>query len=763
MKLAKIAGLFVPDTRHISFVINNVYRGVHLEVEPVDGDFFDRRDLGDGPFYKAVNHGARFAPPQYCEYFPYYYEPQSVTPSATDTLGARIAFMQFAHPDIIQSHLSDIVDITNLIKHFALMYCIKNTDGMTKNYFVYQGEDEKYILVPWDCDATFGNDWQGIYVGGANAMTIWTLTNQGIFQRLISVPEYHSAYEEEVDYLATIGFDSLSQIALDVWNEIRNDAYQDTFKIGSNEEFDEEFQVLIEFMNERGLALANLDWFHRIDAQRYSVYPVYISDLTDTVHFEIEVEASAYSCWLKLDDSLGCHSYSMNDLGINGDSLAGDLIFTLETDLTGLSPPIYYSFSTQANPNEAYLTPPAGNMQLMLYPVSLPVIQLNSNPPQMGEISIGPFWWESASHTSFVGLRNTTDRDIDLSGCIVKIGQGHRLLILRELSVLSPGDTLFISNHKELSPTLLPQAFSTGNLYFVPEVGDTVYLETSGEQYLSSAIVDTIMLIGEIQSNVVINEINYHCDEDFEAGDWVEIYVVSGTVNLHNWKLKDSRENHTFTIPLDIILEEGDYFVLANDTSDFRECFPEVTQVVGNWGFGFGAGGDIVRLFNSQNCLVDIVAFDDDNPWPEEPDGDGPSLELISPLLPNYNYENWEASEEPFAHGSPGMVNSNYNFVNDYFNSVLSGFSLLGVYPNPFNSNIHLKYRVDRPGRIQLTIYDVLGRSVRNLHSYFSTAGEKEIIWDGRNDQAEIVSSGIYFLDTEFYNQKSLRKVVLIR
>jgi flagellar hook assembly protein FlgD len=87
----------------------------------------------------------------------------------------------------------------------------------------------------------------------------------------------------------------------------------------------------------------------------------------------------------------------------------------------------------------------------------------------------------------------------------------------------------------------------------------------------------------------------------------------------------------------------------------------------------------------------------------------------------------------------------------------------LGVYPNPFNSNIHLKYRVDRPGRIQLTIYDVLGRSVRNLHSYFSTAGEKEIIWDGRNDQAEIVSSGIYFLDTEFYNQKSLRKVVLIR
>ena len=41
-------------------------------------------------------------------------------------------------------------------------------------------------------------------------------------------------------------------------------------------------------------------------------------------------------------------------------------------------------------------------------------------------------------------------------------------------------------------------------------------------------------------------------------------------------------------------------------------------------------GGDQVRLFNSNNSLIDFVEYDDKNPWPECADGNGGTLELIN-------------------------------------------------------------------------------------------------------------------------------------
>ena len=39
--------------------------------------------------------------------------------------------------------------------------------------------------------------------------------------------------------------------------------------------------------------------------------------------------------------------------------------------------------------------------------------------------------------------------------------------------------------------------------------------------------------------------------------------------------------------------------------------------------FGFGGGGDEVRIFDQEGVLVDSVSYDDESPWPLEPDGSG--------------------------------------------------------------------------------------------------------------------------------------------
>ena len=158
---------------------------------------------------------------------------------------------------------------------------------------------------------------------------------------------------------------------------------------------------------------------------------------------------------------------------------------------------------------------------------------------------------------------------------------------------------------------------------------------------------------------VVINEINYNSSDSFNPEDWVEIYNIStDTLNLGSWLIKDDNDNHIFAIPSNTILLPGHYIVFCRDTMSFKALFPDVDQIIGNLGFGFGGGSDNVKLFDSSKLLVDVVNYDDVPPWPTVPDGNGPTLELINPFRDNTMGVNWAASN---GNGTPGEENSVYN------------------------------------------------------------------------------------------------------
>ena len=162
-----------------------------------------------------------------------------------------------------------------------------------------------------------------------------------------------------------------------------------------------------------------------------------------------------------------------------------------------------------------------------------------------------------------------------------------------------------------------------------------------------------------IDGGVVINEINYNSLDSFDPGDWVEIYNSSNeTIDLGSWLLKDDKDDHIFTIPLNTLLLPNQYLVFCTDTIKFTALFPDVNPYYGDLGFGLGGGGDIVRLFDYNGLLVDIVEYDDIAPWDTLADGSGPTLELNHPSLDNSLGESWSASQ---GYGTPGAVNSAYN------------------------------------------------------------------------------------------------------
>jgi flagellar hook assembly protein FlgD len=84
-------------------------------------------------------------------------------------------------------------------------------------------------------------------------------------------------------------------------------------------------------------------------------------------------------------------------------------------------------------------------------------------------------------------------------------------------------------------------------------------------------------------------------------------------------------------------------------------------------------------------------------------------------------------------------------------------------YPNPFNPNTSLFFSIPEAENVDLRIYDVMGRLVRNFSSGFYLAGSHTVQWNGRDDREQTVSSGIYFCEIKFQAFRRIIKMQLIR
>jgi len=92
-------------------------------------------------------------------------------------------------------------------------------------------------------------------------------------------------------------------------------------------------------------------------------------------------------------------------------------------------------------------------------------------------------------------------------------------------------------------------------------------------------------------------------------------------------------------------------------------------------------------------------------------------------------------------------------------------FALLPNYPNPFNPETAIGYRLNftAPTLVSLKIYNLLGQEVRTLVCDVHTQGQYLVTWDGRDDAGKLLSSGIYFLRLQVGEMGQTRKLVLTR
>ena len=84
--------------------------------------------------------------------------------------------------------------------------------------------------------------------------------------------------------------------------------------------------------------------------------------------------------------------------------------------------------------------------------------------------------------------------------------------------------------------------------------------------------------------------------------------------------------------------------------------------------------------------------------------------------------------------------------------------ALLQNYPNPFNAKTKIKFQLNEPSDITLTLYDILGQELRTLASGNYQAGTHSVSFD-----ASGLASGTYLYKLQTENSVDIKKMTLIK
>ena len=88
---------------------------------------------------------------------------------------------------------------------------------------------------------------------------------------------------------------------------------------------------------------------------------------------------------------------------------------------------------------------------------------------------------------------------------------------------------------------------------------------------------------------------------------------------------------------------------------------------------------------------------------------------------------------------------------------------LFNNYPNPFNPETTIRYSVKETSPITIEVYNLKGQLVRTLVNEIKTAGNYSVVWNGRDNNNQPVSSGVYFYKMNAGKYSSTKKMILMK
>lgn len=220
----------------------------------------------------------------------------------------------------------------------------------------------------------------------------------------------------------------------------------------------------------------------------------------------------------------------------------------------------------------------------------------------------------------------------------------------------------------------------------------------------------------------------YDVHEVPPIGDFVSLWI-----NNNNWEDKagsytsDFRKSGADGYSWDLVLD----YSQSNPAKALSVTFKEVFQIPEKW---------VMYLFDlNQDIAINLK---------EE------SNILFTPLKGKADRKKYK-----LVIGTEEYVQTN----SDNIPLVPLAFELKQNYPNPFNSSTTIVFSLPNRMHTKVQIFNIMGQLVKTIADGELRGGLHQLIWDGRNEQETILSTGMYFIRIESENKADVKKMLLIK
>jgi hypothetical protein len=151
---------------------------------------------------------------------------------------------------------------------------------------------------------------------------------------------------------------------------------------------------------------------------------------------------------------------------------------------------------------------------------------------------------------------------------------------------------------------------------------------------------------------VVFNEIMYHPATDEPLYEWVELRnLLAVDVDISDWSITGGIQ---YTFPSNTVVKGNGFLVVAINPTALKAA-TGLTTVAGPYAGRLNNAGDLLRLRNNSDRVMDEVNYGAEGDWPVAPDGSGVTLAKRDSNSASARAENWTASDQ--MGGTPGAAN----------------------------------------------------------------------------------------------------------
>ncbi|KAA3600980.1 MAG: hypothetical protein DWQ06_09170 [Calditrichaeota bacterium] len=404
-------------------------------------------------------------------------------------------------------------------------------------------------------------------------------------------------------------------------------------------------------------------------------------------------------------------------------------------------------------------------------------------PNQKGSVLFSEFLpAPNLNEAEWFELFNNTQNEVNLKGWFVESSSGNKMFLKSNLSTtefLAFSDTsnLFTNYPQNVCTTIL------GDFFTLPNTNGTLILK----DYFGVTIDSfTYTSNWEIETGISLERINYAieatdstiwkqslavvggtpCESnsyqtvklDYESNDlkinevmfspfsgiadYFEVFNTLPTeIQLNGWKVAKTNGDKGLRLFPKVILP-NDFVIITKDSSIFK-IFPEAeekTLILPNL-FSL-TSSDTIQILTPLEKQIDFLAYDENFGG-----GTGISIEKINPSLENTS-ENWSSSVR-FEGGTPGFQNSIFQEVSQ--SEVNFDVS---ISPNPFSPDSDgfedqavISWQTNETSlTLDIEIFDVKGRKIRQLANAEIVGGKSSKLWDGKNDDGKVARIGRYII-----------------